>query len=231
MPAAPYAAVYPTRLYSNAGEVAVGDVVRMDHYDRDGHLIASPDFSDSVVGAISAHPFPLVTLHRPRCAMLDGKPVLFCETYQVELQRLTSRFHVCTTGWDGHKSTSLDTAETGRFLVEHSHNPMNESIGYRLCAGLHCEHITVGGIGVRCPQCTECGNPVSYFTIIIGWSDTPTQWHPTSRDFCPLSRGSFRSVSAAHDWAREHLGAQPYEVKRVTERGVETVDPEPVGAP
>jgi hypothetical protein len=218
-----YVPVYPKRRYVDASEVAVGDVVRLEHFDHNGDPCESPSFSDLVVGAISAHPIPEVTLHRPHLALLDGKPVLFAECFAVELHRLVSRFHVCTTGHRGDKQQALHSAHTPLFLATHCQNPLENGIHYRLCAGLHCESLVVGSIGSRCHTCIASGNPTSYFTILIPWSDTPTQWHPTRRDCCPITRGAFRSVSAANDWARENLNGQPCEVKRVSERGLETI--------
>ncbi len=55
----------------------------------------------------------------------------------------------------------------------------------------------------------------AYYTLIVPWSDTPTIWHPTSRDFCPLNRGCFWTQAAARAWAAEKLGGQPYTLRFV----------------
>lgn len=57
----------------------------------------------------------------------------------------------------------------------------------------------------------------SYYTILIPWSDTPTEWHPTEKTgpFAVLSRGAFWRETDAHAWAAEHLGGQPYTLRRV----------------
>lgn len=49
-----------------------------------------------------------------------------------------------------------------------------------------------------------------YFTVLIPWSDTPTEWHPTDKSFCPLTRGCFKSEIAARLWASQFLAGQPY---------------------
>lgn len=53
---------------------------------------------------------------------------------------------------------------------------------------------------------SEAGS-LGYYTVIVGWSDQPTQWHPTDRTgpFAALSRGAFPTERAAMDWARTHL--------------------------
>lgn len=58
---------------------------------------------------------------------------------------------------------------------------------------------------------------VGYFTILIGWSETPTKWHPTSKSgpFSQLSRGAFRTEEEAKHWGDEHLEGQPYEIKHI----------------
>lgn len=64
-----------------------------------------------------------------------------------------------------------------------------------------------------------------YYTILIPWSDKPTQWHPTTKvgPFAVLSRGAFRHAEEAEEWAKEHLDGQPFEVKRIA--GVVGIDP------
>lgn len=46
-----------------------------------------------------------------------------------------------------------------------------------------------------------------YFSVLIPWSPTPTEWHPTEKTgpFSTLTRGSFPTELAARTWAREHL--------------------------
>jgi len=53
-----------------------------------------------------------------------------------------------------------------------------------------------------------------YFTVIVPWSDRPTQWHPTDKNLCPLSRGVFKSEADAHTWATGHLAGQPYSTRQ-----------------
>lgn len=64
-----------------------------------------------------------------------------------------------------------------------------------------------------------------YYTVLIPWSDSPTKWHPTDRTgpFAVLSRGAFSCESEAHEWARETLEGQPYELKRIA--GIPGIDP------
>ena len=50
-----------------------------------------------------------------------------------------------------------------------------------------------------------------YYTLVIPWEPDPskrTEWHPTESrgPFKTLTRGTFASTSAAHNWARKHLG-------------------------
>jgi hypothetical protein len=54
---------------------------------------------------------------------------------------------------------------------------------------------------------------IAYYSVIIPWSDNPTQWHPTDKGFSPLSRGAFTEEAKAHDWAKDNLEGQPYTVK------------------
>lgn len=58
---------------------------------------------------------------------------------------------------------------------------------------------------------------LSYYTVIVPWSDRPTKWHPTESrgPFSQLSRGIFKTEEDACDWATLHLGGQPYFVKLV----------------
>mgnify|MGYP001583712273 FL=1 len=59
--------------------------------------------------------------------------------------------------------------------------------------------------------------PRPYHTVVIPWSDTPTQWHPTDKEgsFSTLTRGNFATESEANTWARIALGGQPYTIKYV----------------
>jgi hypothetical protein len=56
---------------------------------------------------------------------------------------------------------------------------------------------------------------MKYYSVIVPWSDTPTEWHPTERDgpFATIARGAFDTREQAHDWAHKHLNGQPYRVK------------------
>jgi hypothetical protein len=56
-----------------------------------------------------------------------------------------------------------------------------------------------------------------YFTLLIPFSEAPTEWHPTERTgpFCVLSRGAFATEAEATAWATEKLAGQPYELKWV----------------
>jgi len=47
-----------------------------------------------------------------------------------------------------------------------------------------------------------------YYSVIIPYTaHGATQWHPTSKDFAPLSRGNFKTTAQAHAWALKHLGS------------------------
>lgn len=56
----------------------------------------------------------------------------------------------------------------------------------------------------------------TYYTVIVPWSDTPTEWHPTTPigPFSRLSRGAFKTIELAGQWAADHLNGQPFEIKR-----------------
>lgn len=60
-----------------------------------------------------------------------------------------------------------------------------------------------------------------YYTAIIPYTDTmPTAWHPTDRDFAPLTRGAFPTLGACEAWVAENLGPDAdYGVKRMDEEG------------
>lgn len=53
-----------------------------------------------------------------------------------------------------------------------------------------------------------------YYSVRIPWSDTPTQWHPTSRTgpMSVLTRGAFKTKGEAIEWADKHLRGEPYDV-------------------
>lgn len=54
-----------------------------------------------------------------------------------------------------------------------------------------------------------------YWTVVIPFSERPTEWHPTESTgpFAVLTRGSFPSPDVARAWAESHLNAQPYSVR------------------
>jgi hypothetical protein len=56
-----------------------------------------------------------------------------------------------------------------------------------------------------------------YYTVVIPWVPFPrrTEWHPTVAvgPFSSLTRGAFRTMQQAFEWASSHLGKPPYEVK------------------
>jgi hypothetical protein len=62
-----------------------------------------------------------------------------------------------------------------------------------------------------------------YYTILIPWSDTPTEWHPTGKGpygpFEVLSRGAFRTEPEAHCWATKHLAGNTYTVRFIEPAG------------
>jgi hypothetical protein len=60
-----------------------------------------------------------------------------------------------------------------------------------------------------------------YYTVVIPWSEKPTQWHPTEATgpFATLVRGCFSSEEAAHNWALSCLEGQPYSVRKLTYDG------------
>jgi len=68
----------------------------------------------------------------------------------------------------------------------------------------------------------ELHGPVSelvpvYYTVLIPFSDAPTEWHPTESTgpFATLTRGSFKTAAEAHGWAASHLAGQSYSVKLI----------------
>jgi hypothetical protein len=47
-----------------------------------------------------------------------------------------------------------------------------------------------------------------YWSVVLPFVETDaTEWHPTSRDFAPITRGAFATPEDAHAWAREKLGS------------------------
>ena len=56
-----------------------------------------------------------------------------------------------------------------------------------------------------------------YYTIEIGWSARPTQWHPTDRvgPFSVLTRGAFETQTEAHRWAQDNLDGSGYRVVHI----------------
>lgn len=60
-----------------------------------------------------------------------------------------------------------------------------------------------------------------YYTILIPWSDTPTEWHPTDKTgpFSVLSRGAFRTEDKAHGWATKHLAGNTYTIRFIEPAG------------
>lgn len=57
----------------------------------------------------------------------------------------------------------------------------------------------------------------AHFTVLVPWSDTPTQWHPTEKTgpLSVLCRGAFRTRREAEQWANEKLQFQPYELRYI----------------
>jgi hypothetical protein len=53
-----------------------------------------------------------------------------------------------------------------------------------------------------------------YYTVLVPFSERPTQWHPTTSTgpFAVLTRGAFRTRAEAVAWADDKLCAQPYEL-------------------
>jgi hypothetical protein len=66
-----------------------------------------------------------------------------------------------------------------------------------------------------CERLQKADGIKPYFTVLIPFSEHPTEWHPTDPDFAPLSRGVFSTKQEAHDWAAAHLDGQPYGIKRI----------------
>ena len=58
---------------------------------------------------------------------------------------------------------------------------------------------------------------MTYYTVVIPWSDKPTPWHPTEKTgrFSTLRRGAFKSESDAKEWADVRLNNQPYTIEMV----------------
>jgi len=53
-----------------------------------------------------------------------------------------------------------------------------------------------------------------YYTCIIPFVETgATEWHPTDRNFAPLSRGAFQTEEKAHEWAAEKIPGAEYAIK------------------
>ena len=61
-----------------------------------------------------------------------------------------------------------------------------------------------------------------YYTILIPWSDRPTQWHPTEKSgpFSTLSRGAFKNKADARAWAEKSGIGQSYRIKRIHGSGL-----------
>lgn len=56
--------------------------------------------------------------------------------------------------------------------------------------------------------------PRTYWTVIVPWVDgSPTPWHPTDKNFSPLSRGNFKTQALAVKWARNYLDGHPFSLK------------------
>jgi hypothetical protein len=54
-----------------------------------------------------------------------------------------------------------------------------------------------------------------YFSLVIPYVPArfASPWHPTDKDFAPLSCGSFRTEEDAIDWARAKLRGAPYSLR------------------
>lgn len=52
---------------------------------------------------------------------------------------------------------------------------------------------------------------LSYWTVLIPWSDQPTKWHPTDRKgpFAVLTSGCYKTLAQAQAWADANLKGQP----------------------
>jgi hypothetical protein len=63
-----------------------------------------------------------------------------------------------------------------------------------------------------------------YYTLLIPFSETPTEWHPTDRTgpFATLTRGAFATAEQASAWADDKLAGQPYTVRWVPGVAVES---------
>lgn len=79
---------------------------------------------------------------------------------------------------------------------------------------------TTDGISPKDPdEWLRCGcfwpDPRTYWTCIVPYTEGPTRtkWHPTDRNFAPLSRGSFASQAKAHEWADENMPGAEYTLK------------------
>ena len=56
-----------------------------------------------------------------------------------------------------------------------------------------------------------------YYTVIIPYTEVNvTIWHPTDKDFAPLTRGSFSTKAQAKQWAEENLNKTKYQIKKIT---------------
>jgi len=58
-----------------------------------------------------------------------------------------------------------------------------------------------------------------YYTVLIPWSDRPTQWHPTEKGFSPLSRGAFKTKAEARAWVEKHGIGSAHSIKRIPGSG------------
>ena len=57
----------------------------------------------------------------------------------------------------------------------------------------------------------------TYYTVIIPYTEINTTiWHPTDKDFAPLTRGSFKTNKEAKQWAEENLNNTKYKIKKIT---------------
>ncbi len=60
----------------------------------------------------------------------------------------------------------------------------------------------------------------TYYTLLIPYSEHPTEWHPTEKfgPFAILTRGAFGTEADAHAWARANLAGQSYAVRTIYAR-------------
>ena len=71
------------------------------------------------------------------------------------------------------------------------------------------------------------GRRSGHWSVLIPWSDTPTEWHPTERTG-PLSvlvRGAFKTEGDLIAWCERHIPGHPYTKRFTVSAESDSTDP------